>query len=286
MPITVSRPAVLVSKQITANNTYDPSDDNADGYSSVVVNVPSSGGSFLHGSTDPSSAQGNDSDVYLKTSNLVTQSVTFAPPTRVQVDYYMNEDSVVEFDCMLPAPSNSYDTPWGSRGTTDYFIAYDGGTLRYYFAGAGGNVGDISDYYNKRMLITVSKTRVTVVHENTTIYDVNISGGSTASTVKLGFFSLLTDNSGGDMSATRSNGTFYGCKIYESGTLVKDYVPFKDNGLFCVKESLSGQIYFPIDGTLTGTETTGDDYVIDAFVKTNSAWVPIIGAPLDDIIDE
>lgn len=34
----------LVSKTVTANGTYDPEDDNADGYSSVIVNVPASGG--------------------------------------------------------------------------------------------------------------------------------------------------------------------------------------------------------------------------------------------------
>lgn len=35
----------LTTKTITANGTYDAEDDNADGYSSVTVNVPSSGGS-------------------------------------------------------------------------------------------------------------------------------------------------------------------------------------------------------------------------------------------------
>lgn len=34
----------LTTKTITANGTYDAEDDNADGYSSVTVNVPSSGG--------------------------------------------------------------------------------------------------------------------------------------------------------------------------------------------------------------------------------------------------
>lgn len=35
---------ILVTKTITENGTYDASDDNADGFSSVVVNVPSGGG--------------------------------------------------------------------------------------------------------------------------------------------------------------------------------------------------------------------------------------------------
>lgn len=37
--------ATLVTKSITVNGTYNASDDSADGYSSVEVNVPSSGGS-------------------------------------------------------------------------------------------------------------------------------------------------------------------------------------------------------------------------------------------------
>lgn len=37
--------ATLVTKSITANGTYDAEDDNADGYSSVTVNVPSSAAS-------------------------------------------------------------------------------------------------------------------------------------------------------------------------------------------------------------------------------------------------
>ena len=38
-------PAKLVSKTITENNTYNAIDDNANGYSSVTVNVEGSGGS-------------------------------------------------------------------------------------------------------------------------------------------------------------------------------------------------------------------------------------------------
>ena len=37
--------ATLITKTITANGTYSASDDSADGYSSVTVNVPSSGAS-------------------------------------------------------------------------------------------------------------------------------------------------------------------------------------------------------------------------------------------------
>ena len=41
----VDGPLNLISKSITANGTYNASSDNADGYSSVTVNVPTGGGS-------------------------------------------------------------------------------------------------------------------------------------------------------------------------------------------------------------------------------------------------
>lgn len=42
---TYTAPAKLVSKSITENGTYDPADDNANGYSSVKVEVEGGGGS-------------------------------------------------------------------------------------------------------------------------------------------------------------------------------------------------------------------------------------------------
>lgn len=286
MPIYLPKEATLISKTITNNGVYSASTDHADGYSSVTVSVPPSGSAILHGTTDPTSSQGNDKDIYLKTSNVVAESVTFARPVFIQVDYYMNENSVIEFDCSLPAPSNAYDTPWGSRGNTDYFIAYNGGTLRYYFAGVGSDIGSISDYYNQRMLITVSRTNITVECGGSTIYDVAINGGTAESSVKLGFFALATNNGGGNMGETGSNGTFYGCKIYESGQLVRNYIPYEVANVYCIKEALIGTIYYPYSGALTGTEITGDDYVEEAFIKTNSTWIKLDGAPLDDIINE
>lgn len=50
-------PITLISKTIIANGTYIASDDSADGYDEVVVNVPSSGGTtkyLLYGAQDTS----------------------------------------------------------------------------------------------------------------------------------------------------------------------------------------------------------------------------------------
>ena len=61
---------VLVSKSITANGTYDPADDNADGYSSVSVDVPNT-----YTAADEGKVVSNGSLV-AQTSSSVTQNGT------------------------------------------------------------------------------------------------------------------------------------------------------------------------------------------------------------------
>lgn len=243
-----------------------------------------SGATVLSGSSNPSSSIGSDGDMYLKTTNTVIESVTFTKPQRIQLDYYMNKDSVVELDCILPSPTDSYDTPLGSRGNTDHFVAYNGGTLRYVYDGDSGNIGSISSYYNKRMLITISRTNIKVVCEGSTVYDTAINGGTTTSDVKLGLFALFTSNSGSTSSGTSASGTLYRCRISENSVVVRDYIPRKDAfGNYCLYDTISGVIYPPLGGSITGTEVQGDAVVDSGFVKVNSEWQPLIGTELDDI---
>ena len=53
----VDGPLNLIAKSVTANGTYTASSDNADGYSSVTVNVPSGGGSMQTKTVTPTTSQ-------------------------------------------------------------------------------------------------------------------------------------------------------------------------------------------------------------------------------------
>lgn len=53
----IDGPLNLIAKSITANGTYSASSDNADGYSSVTVNVPSSGGTMQTKTVTPTTSQ-------------------------------------------------------------------------------------------------------------------------------------------------------------------------------------------------------------------------------------
>lgn len=53
----IDGPLNLISKSITSNGTYTASSDNADGYSSVTVNVPSGGGTMQTKTVTPTTSQ-------------------------------------------------------------------------------------------------------------------------------------------------------------------------------------------------------------------------------------
>lgn len=74
-PVTVNVPSkTIVSKSITANGTYNASGDSADGYDPVIVNVPTIEGVII-GTTDPTSEQGENGDYYYKRGPFVKNGV-------------------------------------------------------------------------------------------------------------------------------------------------------------------------------------------------------------------
>ena len=75
-------PAVLIEKSITANNTYNAADDNADGYSKVTVNVPSSSPTLIEKSITANgvyNASSDSADGYSKVT-VAVQPEFYATP--------------------------------------------------------------------------------------------------------------------------------------------------------------------------------------------------------------
>lgn len=65
----VDGPLNLIAKSVTANGTYSASSDNADGYSSVTVNVPSGGGTSMNVQVAQSTTRVANT-AYTKTASL------------------------------------------------------------------------------------------------------------------------------------------------------------------------------------------------------------------------
>jgi hypothetical protein len=86
------------------------------------------------------------------------------------------------------------------------------------------------------------------------------------------------------MGECRSNGTFYGMKIYENDVLLHNYEPYRIGSTYCVHDTITGNVFDPRNGSLSGTTTPGSiDYVQKGFAKVNGEWQNIIGTPIDDI---
>jgi hypothetical protein len=113
--------SVLVDKTITANGEYDPADDNADGYSSVAVNVPNSYAAGDEGKVvsngalvSQSSATYTENGTYDTTlKNSVTVNVAggaAANPATVEFRDYdgtlLHKYTATEFDALTELPAN------------------------------------------------------------------------------------------------------------------------------------------------------------------------------------
>ena len=251
------------------------------------------GATILSGDTDPSSGDGDNGDIYLKTTNTKLDGIETTIQQRYQFDYYMNANSVVVFDCTLPATVNTYDTQFGSRsGSVDHYIATamngTGGTLRVAFDSGHEtyvDIGSISSYYDERLIITLSRTQCKVEHDGTTVYDVAINGGSTTSSTKFGIGGLFNNNNGGVVNGTTTGMTIHSCKIYENDTLVAEYVPLMVSQLPCIKDTVTGTVYTPLG---TGNPSpvyiqSPDDLVADSFLKVDDAWQQLVGSDIADV---
>ena len=74
----VSAQPTLVSKSITENGTYNASSDNADGYSSVTVNVSGGGGSTKYGCTIDNLLGNVDANGVLQTPTAIGGDIIFS----------------------------------------------------------------------------------------------------------------------------------------------------------------------------------------------------------------
>lgn len=131
-----SSPSVLIEKTITANGTYNASDDSADGYSSVVANVPNTyvagdeGKVVSSGALVAQTAMSSEitvNDTYDTTLyNSITVNVPPPPsptPTRTEIVRFMDYDGTIlhtytadEFLELSEMPANPTHTGLTSQG--------------------------------------------------------------------------------------------------------------------------------------------------------------------------
>lgn len=125
--------SILIPKTITENGTYNPSDDNADGYSSVITNVPNTyvagdeGKVVSNGALVAQTAMSGEitvNDTYDTTLyNSITVNVTEPTPARTELVRFMDYDGTIlhtytadEFLALSAMPANPTHEGLTSQG--------------------------------------------------------------------------------------------------------------------------------------------------------------------------
>lgn len=247
-----------------------------------------SGVTILTGDAEPSAQEGSNGQLYLKTTAVQLLDYIASPGGPwLSTGYIPTINSEFVMDMELESPYNSYDTPFGSRsGSVDVFVAYDGGTFRYLFGSSNQSVASIAGYYGQRVQMVLKNGRAAVEQDGITLVERTFSATLGTVTVPMGIFTLQT-GLGVDMSSCRARGKLYGFKIYESGVLVRSYVPALDsNKEPCLYESFTGTSYYNQgSGSLLAGQPIGtlDSIVSAAYAKTNGAWNSLLGTSISDI---
>lgn len=249
--------ATLVSKSITENGTYYPEDDNADGYSSVIVNVSGCGGSdFSH------------EEAFLLTDYIASNGTQF-----IDTGYIVKDNSVFDIVCYDGYYSGRLNSVYGVRngdqsgGCSLWFTGDTSQAQFQWSSGIGANEMYLSDkaYNYVKIHIIAKKSGLSLCSHSTTskpsdVYTdekiVNTKTGSATQTYSLYLFGL---NQGGSDYGflTRGNVRIYRFRIYEGSILVHEFIPWKDSSnVVCMKDTVTGNLKYNAG---TGAFTYGTD---------------------------
>ncbi|MBR3085257.1 MAG: hypothetical protein IKH04_02520 [Kiritimatiellae bacterium] len=179
-----------------------------------------------------------------------TEDAYIASPNRDAVlftDYFFGANSRIEVDFRFLDTANGFIfSPWEAGSGKRCGIWRDGGTYKYFVGDKGGISSGVKLLDTERHTVVVDAVAkkghlVTGTTTNTT--DLSSATFGTSSWPIM-FLGAATGSTG----ALRVNTThyararIYGAKIYESGVLVRDYVPAVVNGVPCLYDRESGSI--------------------------------------------
>ena len=173
--------ATLITKSITANGTYNASSDNADGYSSVTVNVSGGGGGLEY-----------EMGTWTPASDIGTTTISFA-----------NTHSSAPFFYMISDASGTYSSQSSSNCLVSYFNYHQ-------FTGAAINV-DNGTTYNYANALSRYRSGATTISNTTTSITTPYTDSADTSTSNSRYWATETGIKAHSTSASRywrSNRTY------------------------------------------------------------------------------
>ena len=267
-----------------------------------AVNAISGGGGveILSGTSEPSSNQGSNGQIYLQHIDLTNVNVreyieNSAVGDYFNLGYYFKASTKFELSAKhLNQISSSYPALFGSRSGTsgrDLNQIFVGGrnsnnSMYYAFGGPETNTADMFTY-NVDALFEGDINQLKVTQSGTT-KTMKPQGYSLLGDSTLPMYLFVTNLNGTAWSNQWSIMRFYYMKIWEGDVLVKYFLPALDaNDEPCLYEAVSGTyLYNQGSGTLTTGDAVSDipNEIHFEYVKVNDTWVSMRGTDIASVI--
>lgn len=258
------------NRSITQNGTYDTTTNNE-----VVINVEGggSGGSknILGGTTNPTSADGTDGDIYIKYTvyndfiegytALEYLGVGDTAGPYIDTGVANTSTAYFEVDAQWTALPSNNDSIFGAQTSSEYTINAWQGTA---FVSAGVHA----------ILGTPLNRHRCKADSNGIYIDGSLSATPNWNNATNRNYYLFANNySGGVLKGSGIN--IYGVKLWNGDTLVRDFVPAKRNsddalGMY----DLVNDVFYTNSGTgsfIGGSELTGTP-IDTVYLKVNGSW--------------
>lgn len=240
------------------------------------------GTTVLEGTDVPSDSLGNDGDIYLQYDE--TGYIKSTGTQRIQLDYVYQLNSKLVFRGKLYRNSKSYPMLFGcqsgaARWVWCYFHASYGsmyvmGQNTEYRAGTSTGIYDTDE------VVEVTATNGHIEAKDIygdTIYSADVTAGTTAGSSSS---PLMLFQRPDLPSSCEGTVTLYDLKIYEGDTLVRHYVPSKENNKYCLYEEFTETYFHSTKGDLLGAEA---GTIMASHLKVGGHWQNLIGSNIDDV---
>lgn len=163
-----------------------------------------------------------------------------------------NGNTTIEIEVILNSTVTGNSPIFGSRTSTSgtdstsfTLWAISGTNIRFDHFGSSNSVNTYSPKEKHKYKITPTAEFI----DDTQVKTHSQASGSSSCPTNLILGGLTTNG-----TITYGNCKIYGCKIYDNGTLVKNFVPFKDDSKkFCLKDLVNNKFYY----SSTSTELSG-----------------------------
>lgn len=276
-------PAPTATKQITENGTYDVTN-----YADAVVNVSGSGGgskNILGGTTDPTSADGVNGDIYIKYTDY--DSGSSAPNGYTVLEFIGVDTAGAYIDTGVANTSDSYfevDCNWTSAPTNNNGI-FGAQTSYEYVVNAWQGRAFVAA--GVQATISTPLTRHKLKADATAIYIDDVSAGVVPNwnnATGRNYYILANNYSGGVLKS--SNARVYSVKIWNGSTLVRSFIPVKRNSdnVLGMYDTVNDVFYINAGtGTfIAGNELSGTP-IDEAYLKVNGSWINLEDGEWSDV---